>query len=131
MQQRSDSGSSRRQLLPPRAHPVPPLGLGLIEGQVGRLDEPVGGRAEGGEDGGGADAGGEAAERGSGVGDRQRLDAGAETLGHLTASVGAAAILPTVDATPDGLIEAADLALAQAKAEGRNRVCAGREELAS
>jgi diguanylate cyclase (GGDEF)-like protein len=70
----------------------------------------------------------------------ERLRAGIEALaipnagaplGHLTASVGAAAMLPDVGATPDGLIEAADLALYQAKAEGRNRVCAGREELAS
>ncbi|MFL6262022.1 MAG: diguanylate cyclase domain-containing protein [Thermoanaerobaculia bacterium] len=70
----------------------------------------------------------------------ERLRAGIEALaipnagaplGHLTASVGAAAILPDVDQTPDGLIEAADLALYQAKAEGRNRVCAGRESMAS
>ena len=70
----------------------------------------------------------------------ERLRAGIEALaipnagaplGHLTASVGAAAMLPAVDATPDGLIEAADLALYQAKAEGKNRVCAGREKLAS
>ncbi|HEY4574862.1 MAG TPA: diguanylate cyclase, partial [Thermoanaerobaculia bacterium] len=70
----------------------------------------------------------------------ERLRAGIEalaipnagaSLGHLTASVGAAAILPGAGQTPDGLIEAADLALYQAKAEGKNRVCAGREELAS
>ena len=46
-------------------------------------------------------------------------------LGLLTASVGVAAMLPGLDQTPEGLIEAADLALYQAKNEGRNRVCAG------
>lgn len=70
----------------------------------------------------------------------ERLRAGIEALaipnagaplGHLTASVGAAAMLPDADQTPEGLIETADLALYQAKAEGRNRACAGRESLAS
>jgi diguanylate cyclase (GGDEF)-like protein len=52
-------------------------------------------------------------------------------LGHLTTSVGVAAMLPGLDQTLEGLIEAADLALYQAKDEGRNRVSAGREKLAS
>jgi diguanylate cyclase (GGDEF)-like protein len=52
-------------------------------------------------------------------------------LGRLTASVGVAAMLPGVGQTPEELIETADLALYQAKDKGRNRVCAGQQELAS
>ncbi|HSS51555.1 MAG TPA: diguanylate cyclase, partial [Thermoanaerobaculia bacterium] len=50
-------------------------------------------------------------------------------LGHVTASFGAAAVIPAPGQEPEILIEAADLALYRAKTAGRNRVrAAGAEE---
>ncbi|HTG34644.1 MAG TPA: diguanylate cyclase [Thermoanaerobaculia bacterium] len=49
----------------------------------------------------------------------------AAPLKRVTASFGAVAMLPSLGQTAEGLIEAADQALYRAKAEGKNRVCAG------
>ncbi len=46
-------------------------------------------------------------------------------LKRITASFGVVALSPAPGQTPEGLVEAADLALYRAKAEGKNRVCAG------
>ena len=47
----------------------------------------------------------------------------ASPSGRLTASVGVAWVVPASDLRQEDLVEAADLALYQAKTEGRNRVC--------
>jgi two-component system chemotaxis family response regulator WspR len=44
--------------------------------------------------------------------------------GRVTASFGVAALVPGPGATPESMLQAADVALYRAKAEGRNRVCA-------
>ena len=49
----------------------------------------------------------------------------AAPLGRITASFGVAALVPAPGQRQEDLIEAADLALYRAKAEGKNRVCAG------
>jgi diguanylate cyclase (GGDEF)-like protein len=46
---------------------------------------------------------------------------GSEVYDHLTISLGIATITPSRESTPDVLIDLADKALYQAKAEGRNR----------
>jgi diguanylate cyclase (GGDEF)-like protein len=53
----------------------------------------------------------------------------ASPCGHVTASFGAASMIPAPEETSDLLFEIADLALYRAKAEGRNRVRAGGSEV--
>lgn len=55
----------------------------------------------------------------------------AAPLGRITASLGVAALTPAPGQKPETLIEAADLALYQAKTEGRNRVAVGASALTS
>ena len=43
-------------------------------------------------------------------------------FGHVTVSIGIAVQVPTVDATPEQLLQRADAALYRAKIEGRNRI---------
>lgn len=65
------------------------------------------------------------------VGERIRQDVEKLSMSGIpvTVSVGAASSIPSADKTIEGLVQAADLALYEAKARGRNQTCAASDRI--
>ena len=62
------------------------------------------------------------------VSDLAMTHANSLTAAHVTVSIGVSAVTPTEAASAEAVLRAADEALYQAKARGRNRVCGGEAE---